>query len=97
MNSLGRRDFLKSMSFLGVAAGFKMTTLYDPGVHLPLIIRAPGLPAGQRIEGFSEAIDIVPTLLALAGLADPGHLDGISLLPWLADAGEQDLPRIFLA
>src|SRR5262245_2411016 len=30
MNALGRRDFLKSVSFIGVAAGFKVTTSYDP-------------------------------------------------------------------
>ena len=57
---------------------------FDPSCHVPLIIRAPGLPAGRRIEGFSEAIDILPTLLHLAGLPDPGHLDGLSLKPWLA-------------
>ena len=36
MNSLGRRDFLKSISFLGVAVGFKKTTLYDPGAKFDL-------------------------------------------------------------
>ena len=30
MNALGRRDFLKSVSFIGVAAGIKVTTSYDP-------------------------------------------------------------------
>jgi arylsulfatase A-like enzyme len=59
---------------------------FDPCYHVPLIIRAPGLKAGQRIEGFSESIDILPTLLDLAGVANPGHLDGISLRPWLAGA-----------
>jgi acetyl esterase len=30
MNALGRRDFLKSVSFIGVAAGFKVRTSYNP-------------------------------------------------------------------
>jgi acetyl esterase/lipase len=36
MNSLKRRDFLMGMSFLGVAAGFKITPQYDPGRKLDL-------------------------------------------------------------
>jgi acetyl esterase/lipase len=36
MNSLKRRDFLMGMSFLGVAAGFKITPRYDPGRKLDL-------------------------------------------------------------
>src|SRR5215510_2324017 len=36
MNSLRQRDFLKSMSFLGVAAGFKITAPYDPNAKFDL-------------------------------------------------------------
>src|SRR5262245_64214363 len=36
MNSLGRRDFIKSMSLLGVAAGFKTAARYDPGAKFDL-------------------------------------------------------------
>ena len=57
---------------------------FDPSNHVPLIVRAPGRPGAQRIDGFSEAIDILPTLLDLAELPDPGHLDGMSLAPFLS-------------
>jgi len=38
MNSLGRRDFLKSMSLIGVAAGLKLTPPYNPGAKLDLTV-----------------------------------------------------------
>src|SRR5712671_5533497 len=37
-HSLGRREFLKSMSFVGVAAGFRMTTHYDPEAKFDLTV-----------------------------------------------------------
>ena len=57
--------------------------LYEPVVRVPLIITAPGrLPAGRRVKTLGRTIDIVPTVLDLAGLSIPKGLDGISLVPW---------------
>src|SRR5690349_963462 len=36
MSSLGRREFLKTMSLAGVAAGFKLKRPYDPGAKFEL-------------------------------------------------------------
>src|SRR5499426_2779393 len=36
MSAFGRREFLKRMSFLGVAAGFKVTTTYNPAAKFDL-------------------------------------------------------------
>ncbi|MEL1265366.1 sulfatase [Pseudoxanthomonas putridarboris] len=66
------------------------TTLYDAGIHLPLVIRAPGRGvAGLRSDAMVSWIDIAPTLLDWAGIAVPedephGALPGRSLLPLLA-------------
>jgi arylsulfatase A-like enzyme len=54
--------------------------VYDPLVHVPLVIRAPGaLPAGAEVSSLVSQVDLLPTLLALAGLdggrAQPGALD----------------------
>jgi arylsulfatase A-like enzyme len=55
--------------------------LYDPTVRVPLIISAPGrLPAGRVVESQARTIDIVPTVLELAGLPIPEGLQGISLV-----------------
>lgn len=53
---------------------------FDESQHIPLILKGPGLPHGKRIEGFTEAVDIFPTLLDLLGV-EPTHVpDGRSLL-----------------
>jgi len=51
--------------------------------NVPMILRAPGLPAGALVEAPVENVDLAPTLLELVGLS-PRHmpdLDGRSLLP----------------
>ena len=55
-------------------------------VHVPLIIRAPGLlPAGRVIDTDVEAMDLSPTLLELAGLPIPDTMQGRSLIPLALD------------
>lgn len=57
--------------------------LYEPTLYVPLIIRYPGVvPAGQRVKGYSQHKDLVPTLLDLANLRPKGvSFDGKSLMP----------------
>lgn len=74
--------------------------LYEPTVHVPVILRWPGrIPAGRCVPGFVQQVDLLPTILeairaeAPAGidrscLGDPDGLDGRSL--WPAIRGEQD-------
>lgn len=54
---------------------------YDSGLHVPLIIRAPGylLPAStdDRLISF---VDLAPTALSLAGLDIPAHVQGRAFL-----------------
>jgi len=51
-------------------------------LHVPLIIRYPGrMPAGQRVAGYNQHKDLVPTLLDLAGIEVDDEFDGRSLLP----------------
>jgi arylsulfatase A-like enzyme len=57
---------------------------FDASYHVPLIVRAPGREAGRTVRDFTESVDILPTILDLAGLAAPGHLDGQSLAPYLS-------------
>jgi arylsulfatase A-like enzyme len=57
--------------------------LYDPVVRVPLILAAPGrLPEGRVVETQGRTIDIMPTVLDLAGLPIPPGLQGVSLVPW---------------
>ena len=65
-------------------------SLYEPVVHVPLIIKHPGLPklAGRRIPELVQRIDLMPTLLELAE-APSRHLElqGRSLMPLLNGPG----------
>ena len=51
----------------------------DAVSRVPLIISAPGGIPEQAIETIVEAVDIVPTLLCLAGIQTPPTLQGESL------------------
>ena len=59
--------------------------LFEELVHLPLLIRAPGVSPGVR-TGLSSAIDVMPTVLDLLGVAIPDFVQGRSLAPALDDA-----------
>ena len=56
----------------------------DAVSRVPLIIAAPGAQESQEYSGIVEAVDIVPTLLELAGIQIPPFLQGESLAPLLA-------------
>jgi arylsulfatase A-like enzyme len=57
-------------------------TTTPENAHVPLILRAPGLPAQRRRELVSH-VDVMPTLLELVGLEAPGDLSGVPLGPHL--------------
>lgn len=55
-------------------------------VRAPLILTAPDmLQRGMSTDALVEFVDIYPTLSELAGLPLPGHLEGVSFAPLLAD------------
>lgn len=49
-------------------------------VHVPLIMVAPGMPRGVRVEPWVENVDITPTLLELCDIAVPDGVQGVSLV-----------------
>lgn len=55
--------------------------LYQEQIHVPLIIRVPGIEGGKRVKRLVRTIDIMPTVLEAAGISS-WHwpdMDGISL------------------
>ena len=54
--------------------------LYEELVHIPLIIRAPGVEAGSY-GGTTSVVDVMPTVLDFLGVERPDNLDGRSLSP----------------
>lgn len=70
-----------------------LSSLFDETAHVPLILRLPKtLPAGLRVKDPVSTIDIVPTLLELAGLPVPAAVRGSSLLPLVR--GKADPERV---
>ncbi len=54
--------------------------LYDGAVHVPLLIRAPGLvPRGRTVKGPVELVDVAPTILDLLKLEPLPSAQGRSL------------------
>ncbi len=53
--------------------------IYDATMHVPLIMRGPGVAPHQRIPGQVRSIDVMPTVLALLGLTPSSDVDGVSL------------------
>jgi arylsulfatase len=58
--------------------------------HVPFLLRAPGLAPGRRSEIVGH-VDVLPTLLELAGLPVPEDARGVALGPMLR--GEARLPE----
>jgi len=55
--------------------------LYDSGLNIPLIIRFPGkTKAGTVDDRLISSIDFGPTVLSLAGIQVPAHMQGIPFL-----------------
>lgn len=58
-------------------------TPYEGGIRTPIMYAWPGtIPAGDRPE-LASSIDIVPTMLAAAGLEVPTHMPGLNLFQHL--------------
>ena len=64
--------------------------LYDPIVHVPLLISSPGQTTRRDVYSPTSAVDILPTFLTLAGQPVPSWAEG-KVLPGLG--GEEDMDR----
>jgi arylsulfatase A-like enzyme/Tfp pilus assembly protein PilF len=61
--------------------------LYNATTQVPLIVKLPGQAAARRVTSPVQHIDIVPTILDLAGAAARAGLHGRSLRPLLKGTG----------
>jgi len=70
--------------------------MYEPSIHVPLVIHDPRLPAarrGARVKALTQSVDYAPTMIELAGAEIPDNIQGRSLVPLLrgdAPAGWRD-------
>ncbi|MFT5129111.1 MAG: arylsulfatase A-like enzyme [Rhodothermales bacterium] len=71
--------------FLGEHGWFDKRWIYEESLRTPFIARWPGtIKPGQRNRDIVSPIDFAPTFLEMAGVPNPGDLQGKSLLPIFA-------------
>jgi arylsulfatase A-like enzyme len=65
---------------------------YEESIHVPLIIRCPGVtPSGTRCKNLISSADLLPTLAGLAGWQEVPTTEGLDLSDALR--GRPDAPR----
>lgn len=84
-SKLADQTFVMFLSDHGMPFPFAKTQLYHHSTHTPLMIRWPGVTRGNTWDHghMVSAVDFLPTLLDVAGIKHPQHLDGRSFAPIL--------------
>jgi|TARA_B100001971_G_C18219874_1_gene556387 arylsulfatase A-like enzyme len=62
--------------------GWRRSPLWEEITHIPLLLYAPGVKPGT-VSSLTSAVDLMPTVLDLAGLPVPDAVRGRSLAPLL--------------
>lgn len=71
---------------LGEHAIWGKHALFEESLHSPLIISYPKMPKpGEHSDSMVETIDVFPSVCEIAGLPEPGFVDGTSLQPQIED------------
>jgi len=68
---------------------------YQELLHVPLVIRVPGVAEGKRIAAPVSLIDIVPTILRQVDAPLPETLDGLDLAPLWYEGENEETRRTF--
>jgi len=81
---------------LGEQNHWGKTTLYESSLNSPLIISRKGMKnSGSVCEALVEYVDIMPSLLELAGINLPVHLEGVSAVPLLNNPYQKFKKAVF--
>jgi uncharacterized sulfatase len=73
-------------------------TLFEPGVHIPMIAWWPGkIEPNTTTDALVDFTDVMPTIMELAGGTPNDDMDGVSLLPILEGTQAEVRDDIFLS
>jgi choline-sulfatase len=76
--------------FIGHASTARSANIYDEVIRIPLIVSLPGyLPGGVQVREQVQQIDVMPTLLEIAGIPIPASAQGRSLAPLIFEASRR--------
>lgn len=94
---LGPNTLFLHTSDHGAQWPFAKWNLYDEGIRTPMIAVWPGqIEPGSETAALVSWVDILPTLVEVAGGAPGDGLDGSSLLPVMRGETDQHRERIFV-
>jgi len=68
-------------------------TLYEPLIRVPMVMAGPALPKGLVVQEVVSLVDVMPTLLAMAGVEAP-EVDGRDLRSVIAGGGDREPRRV---
>jgi arylsulfatase A-like enzyme len=71
--------------------GHTSRLLYDQGIHIPLLIRAPGQTERRDIHTPTSNVDLLPTIASLTGGQTPAWQDGQPLVGFGGPEGERPI------
>lgn len=101
LRELTRQHLSEDQLFLfssdhGAQFPFGKWTLYDEGIRVPLIVAQNGkIEAGKRTAAMVSWVDVLPTLIDLAGGEVPENIDGKSFVSVLRGETDRHRQRIF--
>lgn len=70
--------------------------LYEPAVHVPLVVRGGPFPKGKKVSHLAVNVDLAPTIVALAGATAGVEMDGTDLVALANDSRRQSDRAILL-
>lgn len=63
----------------------KAGDMMEEVMHIPMVISWPGVTTGSRSEALVSNLDLVPTVLDMAGIVPPKYMDGKSMVGLLKE------------
>jgi len=66
--------------------------LYEGSLHIPFVMAGAELPEGVAVDALVSPVDVMPTLLGMAGVTPPEGLDGRDLRPVVQAAARGEPP-----
>ncbi|MFC6763658.1 sulfatase [Natrinema soli] len=80
----------------GIAFPRAKGSCYDPGIEAGLLMRYPGMiDSGERYDELLSNVDVLPTILDVAGYEIPDDIEGKSFYPLLSGDKYEERERIF--
>jgi arylsulfatase A-like enzyme len=68
---------------------------YIEVVHVPLIMKGPGIPRNRTYENWVQHIDIVPTILEILNISKRKEMQGRSLLTLMKNLETEEYPKVY--